>query len=680
MHVVPMKANSSNSIEYFRPRRRIDITKKPLDIDPHITFNFDGRPFSSRYNSFYHELRPIEAAQDIFFSNLFMRSFEGQADFSVIGELGFGTGLNFALACNYWKKRNDCDARLHYVAIEPYPLEAHQVDRFLSGFSELDTERRELVSGYPKPHVGFHRVWSTDNKIALTLVVGPVDEVLAEVEAEVDVWFLNGFPLRVNPEMWSQNVCLELARLSKPDADLISICDDEEIQHRLAMQGFQMEKRDALSGKIRILEGKFIGKNKAKYLAPWFRPPPPVQSQGAVGIIGAGLAGCAMAEALARRGKRALLFDQQEDVAERASGIEAGLIAPELGLNASNMNRFYDRAYRMALSSIEDSEIRWNSRGVIEFFQKDEARRRIQHMKDGASLWHGAAQLMSPSESSLQIGINVSSHGIWFPHAGALNPKRYARYMSQKAECFLGAKVYEFDYRDDGWRLYDYSGQRIATVDTLVIAAAQHSGFFKSISFLPLSSLLGQISFVPKNENSYKLKASIINNGYLMPSIDGFHVVGSTYLRDGFDENEWPQPVTVEGHKKNYNNLDRELRSLFPDCQFDQWLGYSAIRSATPDRLPVVGPVPEAKKFKRDFKRLNYGPRGKFPSGVNYQPNLFVLAGLGSRGIMTSALSAEVLTSQMLGEPWPIERTVTTALSASRFLARAIQNSLLNEM
>ena len=675
-----MKAMSSNPIEYFRPRRRSDIAKKPLDIDPNITFNFGGRPFSSRYNSFYHELRPLEAAKDIFFSNLFMRSLKGQTDFSVIGELGFGTGLNFALACNYWKKRNDCDARLHYVAIEPYPLEAHQVDKFLSGFSELDAERRELVSGYPKPHVGFHRVWSKDNKIALTLAVGPVEEVLAEVEAEVGLWFLNGFPLRINPEMWSQTVCLELARLSKPDAYLISVRDDKEIQHRLAMQGFQMEKRDSLCGKLRVLEGKFIGKSKVKYLAPWFRPPPPVQSQGTIGVIGAGIAGCAMAEALARRGKRALLFDQEEGVAQRASGIEAGLIAPELGLNASNMNRFYDRAYRMALSSIEDSEIEWNSRGVIEFFQKDEARRRVQHMKDGASLWHGAAQLMSPSESSSQIGIKVSSHGIWFPHGGALNPKRYAQYMSQKAESFLGATVHDITYRDDGWWLYDYSGQRIATVDTLVIAAAQQSNFFKPISFLPLSSLLGQISFIPKNENSDKLKASIIKNGYLMPGIDGFHVLGSTYSRDGFEENQWPQPVTIERHKQNYDNLDWELKSLFSDYQFDQWLGYSAIRSATPDRLPVVGPVPEAKKFKRDFARLSHGPTGKFPSGVAYQPNLFVLAGFGSRGIMTSALSAEVLTSQMLGEPWPIERTVATALSPSRFLARGIQNSLLKKI
>ena len=680
MHVVRMKANSYYPIEYFRPRRRSDITKKPLDIDPNITFNFDGRPFSSRYNSFYHESRPLEAAKDIFFSNLFIKSFEGQTDFSVIGELGFGTGLNFALACHYWKKRNDCNTKLHYVAIEPYPLESHQVDRFLSGFSVLDTERRELVSGYPKPHVGFHRVWSTDNKIALTLVVGPVDEVLAEVEAEVDLWFLNGFPLRVNPEMWSQTVCLELARLSKPGANLISICDDEEIQHRLTMQGFQMEKRNGLCGKSGVLEGKFIGKSEVRYLAPWFRPPPPVQSQGTIGIIGAGLAGCAMAEALTRRGKRTLLFDQQDDVAQRGSGIEAGLIAPELGLNASNMNRFYDRAYRMALSSIEDSKIRWNSRGVMELLQKDEARRRVQHMKDGASLWHGAAQLMSPSESSSQIGIKVSSHGIWFPQGGALNPKGYAKYMSQKAEYFLGATVHEFAYRDDGWWLYDGSGQRIATVDTLVIAAAQHSKSFKLISFLPLSSLHGQISFILKNENSYKLKASIISNSYLMPNIDGFHVVGSTYSRDGFDENQWPQPVTVEGHKKNYDNLDRELRSLFSDYQFDQWLGYSAIRCATPDRLPVVGPVLEAKKFKRDFARLRHGPRGKFPSGVAYQPNLFVLAGLGSRGIMTSALSAEVLTSQMLGEPWPVERTVATALSPSRFLARGIQNSLLKKI
>ena len=680
MHAVPMKANSSDLTEYFRPRRRTDINPSPMDIDPYITFSSNGQPFSSRFKSFYYTLPPLVAAKDIFFSDFFKTLIEGRTDFSVIGELGFGTGLNFALACKYWKKGNHPKARLHYIAIEPYPLEADQMDRFLLNFRELDIERKELVSMYPKPHIGFHRVWSTDNKITLTFIVGPADEALAELEAEVDLWFLNGFPLKVNPEIWSQTVCSELARLSKPDAHLISICDDEKIQSRLAKAGFYLSKKNVFRDKFGVLKGKFIGKSKPQYLAPWFRPPLPLKSQGTIGIIGAGLAGCAMAEALARRGKKVLLFDQQNDVAERASGIEAGLIAPELGLSASNMNLFYDRAYRMALRSIEDSGIKWNSRGVIGFFQKNEAHRRFQSMKDRVSLWRGAAQLMSPSEVSSQIGIKVSSHGVWFPQAGAVKPKKYAKYMSQKTECFFGITVCGVAYSDDGWQLYDRSGQRIATVDTLVIAAAQHSKSFRPISFLPLSSLLGQISLIPENENSSRLKTSIVNKGYLMPSIDGFHVVGSTYSRGGFDENQWPQSVTVEGHKKNYDMLDLELKSLFPNCQFDQWLGYSAIRSATPDRLPVVGPVPEATKFKKDFERLSHGPRGRFPTSVDYQPNLFVLAGLGSRGIMTSALSAEVLTSQMLGEPWPVERTVTTALSPSRFLARAMKNHGLNQI
>ena len=138
MHVVPMKANSSGSTEYFRPRRRTDINPSPVDIDPHITFSSDGRPFSLRFNSFYYTLPPLEAAKDIFFSDFFKTSIASQTDFSVICELGFGTGLNFALACNHWKTGNPPNARLHYIAIEPYPLEAHQMDRFLSNFRELD--------------------------------------------------------------------------------------------------------------------------------------------------------------------------------------------------------------------------------------------------------------------------------------------------------------------------------------------------------------------------------------------------------------------------------------------------------------------------------------------------------------------------------------------------------------
>ena len=49
------------------------------------------------------------------------------------------------------------------------------------------------------------------------------------------------------------------------------------------------------------------------------------------------------------------------------------------------------------------------------------------------------------------------------------------------------------------------------------------------------------------------------------------------------------------------------------------------------------------------------------------------MTGLGSRGIMTAVLAAELMVSQMLGEPWPVERRVALALSPSRFLVRRLR-------
>lgn len=675
MHVVPMKVTPLNLTEYFRPKQRSEVGNKIIDIDPHFCLGPEGRPFSSRFENFYHDTLSIETAKHIFFTDFPSKQIKDQRDFFVIGELSFGTGLNFALACNYWKKGCYPEARLHYIAIEPYPLEVHQIDSFLSNFRELDLERSELVAVYPKPHTGFHRVWLANNKITLTLIVGSVDESLAELEAQVDTWFLDGFSLEKNPEIWSQNVCRELARLSRPKADLISINDDEKIQSRLTEQGFSLSKRDGFSAKRGILKGKFTGVNERQYLAPWLRPPRSVPSLGVIGIIGAGIAGCALAGALARRGKKALLFDQQGDVAQRASGIDVGLIAPQLGLNASDMNRFYDRAYRMTLQSVEDSNIDWVSRGVLQLFNENEAVRRVQFMKDRASLWNGSAQTVSPSQASSKIGLEISSHGIWFPDAGTLSPKNYAKFLSQESECLFGESITEFVCGEDGWELYGSLGQIIAKVDTLIVASAQNSKVFESTSFLPLSSLLGQISLVPSNKNSSKVKASVLGAGYFTPSSFGFHVVGSTYSRAGFDDHQWPQPVTLARHQENYKMLGPELASMFSNCRYDKWAGYSAIRSTTPDRLPVVGAVPKAQKFKKDFERLRHGPQGTFPITVDYEPNLFILAGLGSKGIMTSAISAELLASQMFGEPCPIERTLMTAVSPSRFLAREIQNN-----
>ena len=132
--------------------------------------------------------------------------------------------------------------------------------------------------------------------------------------------------------------------------------------------------------------------------------------------------------------------------------------------------------------------------------------------------------------------------------------------------------------------------------------------------------------------------------------------------------------LAAEGHRENYRKLDPVLQTLLVNNDIHNWKGYTGRRAATPDRLPCVGPVVAPKVFKEDFARLRHGPRGQFPKAPTYQPNLFVAAGLGSRGFLTAELSSEILVSQMLGEPWPVERSVVLSLSPSRFLYRELRS------
>jgi tRNA 5-methylaminomethyl-2-thiouridine biosynthesis bifunctional protein len=48
-------------------------------------------------------------------------------------------------------------------------------------------------------------------------------------------------------------------------------------------------------------------------------------------------------------------------------------------------------------------------------------------------------------------------------------------------------------------------------------------------------------------------------------------------------------------------------------------------------------------------------------------PGLYALTGLGSRGMTWSALAAEVLASQICGEPLPVEADLVAALDPRRF-------------
>jgi tRNA 5-methylaminomethyl-2-thiouridine biosynthesis bifunctional protein len=62
----------------------------------------------------------------------------------------------------------------------------------------------------------------------------------------------------------------------------------------------------------------------------------------------------------------------------------------------------------------------------------------------------------------------------------------------------------------------------------------------------------------------------------------------------------------------------------------------------SPDRLPIVGPA-------------------------SASDGLWILNGFGARGLVWASLCAEVLASQVAGDPLPIERELAGAVALSRF-------------
>jgi tRNA 5-methylaminomethyl-2-thiouridine biosynthesis bifunctional protein len=88
--------------------------------------------------------------------------------------------------------------------------------------------------------------------------------------------------------------------------------------------------------------------------------------------------------------------------------------------------------------------------------------------------------------------------------------------------------------------------------------------------------------------------------------------------------------------------------------------GRVAFRPVSPDKLPIVG----------SMYRPDAIPQGRDLSAVGRWPGLYVASGYGARGLVWSVLMAELLASQIAGEPLPLESDLAAIVDPARFLLR----------
>ncbi|GAB2182225.1 bifunctional tRNA (5-methylaminomethyl-2-thiouridine)(34)-methyltransferase MnmD/FAD-dependent 5-carboxymethylaminomethyl-2-thiouridine(34) oxidoreductase MnmC [Denitratisoma sp. agr-D3] len=637
-----------------------------------LAFNDQGVPLSSAYDDVYHSTDGgLEQARHVFLGgNGLPERWQDRDRFTVL-ETGFGLGLNFLATWDAWRRDPARSGRLHFVSVELHPFRRDDLAQLHQRWPELAALSAELLAAWPPLTPGVHRLLLDAGRVTLTLFLGDALKLLPKMVARADALYLDGFAPAKNPALWSPGLIRTVSRLCVPGASLATWSVASEVRQSLGHQGWQLDKSAGFGRKREMLVGRFAPVRSKGTGAP--RPaaadPSGVADKRAL-VIGAGVAGCATAERLAARGWQVRLLERRDGPAQEASGNLVGLMHPVLSRDDNFMARITRAcalygARLFATLAAENPGLRWGASGVLQLARDGEQEKQQRQTIEALGFPADYARYVDATEASALAGAPVAAGAWYYPGSGWLSPPTLCRALLARwpVTATFNAKVAHLSYRDGEWRALAANGQVLASAPQVILASAHET--LSLVPELPLSKVRGQVSIASTAAQGGAipaLKAALCGNGYLTPALDGRHCFGAT-----FDFNDDDPHPRAEGH---VTNLDH-LRALLPGIDLSAFdpqdmEGRVGFRTATPDRLPLVGPLPDTAAFLADPLR-----REAQLAEVPRQPGLHCLVGLGSRGMVWAPLAAELLASRLDGDPLPLERELADALDPSRFLLRS---------
>ena len=636
---------------------------------------WEGRTaYSPRFeDTYYSSNGGLDETRHVFLDgNDLPRRFDGAARFA-IGELGFGTGLNFLEASRQWLARSRPAGRLHFVSCELHPVQASDIARIAEAWPEHGALAAELAWRWPEAMPGFRRVELASGRVVLTLLFGDARRTLPQLEGLFDAWFLDGFSPSRNPALWGDDVLREVARLSRSDATAATYSAAGHVRRALEDAGFATERVPGYGHKRHMTRAYRRGTSDGvRTSEPWFAIGDAAAPDRAM-VVGGGLAGCLAAERLSARGARVTLVERATEPASGASGNPAAIHMPVVTRERHPMGRLSFAAFAALRDAIRTADraghpVRRLDCGVV-FAARDGAV--ADRFHSGLAEYLGPASLLrgvTASEASERAGISLAEGGLLFETAGILDPRSLCASALARAGDLTRVR-FESEavglVREEGeWVARDDAGHELARAPVAVLACGPDVARFPGSSAIPLRAVRGQIASVPATEGSAALRTVVCRNGYLTPAWEGRHVIGATFDRRTFGS---------ELRESDHRELVERVRSWsegLADLPAMPMSGRASVRSETPDRIPTLGPVPDPERFTETYGDLHHGRHWKEYPEAPLLPGLWMSAAHGSRGVLTSGLGAELIASQLFGEPWPIERDLGHGVHPARFVIR----------
>jgi tRNA 5-methylaminomethyl-2-thiouridine biosynthesis bifunctional protein len=389
----------------------------------------------------------------------------------------------------------------------------------------------------------------------------------------------------------------------------------------------------------------------------------PVSTDEPVLIVGAGLAGCAAAWALAQEGYSSVVLDRCDQPADETSGNLGGLFHGTFNRNDGAHARLH-RLAALHLAPVVRNAFKQGCVGEIKGFLRLETQgttaQEMQKQIALSGLPSSYVQALNAAQASERAGVPLTDPAWFYPQGGWVHPAGLARFYLTQAELssrFQGKTlITQLTLNaENKWELRGANGQCIAQSSVVVLANAHGlltllEPHLPDIRHWPLTSIRGQVSDCTANSMPLP-RVPISGAGYVLPPCQGRAFFGSTYQRHDDDPR-----VREADHHQNLQQLHRlscAYSPLITDSLHDLQ-GRTGWRLSTRDKLPLIGPVPSPHAATS----LAALPR---------QPGLFVFSALASRGILWSALGARILAHQITGRPCPVPASLLRTLDPGRF-------------
>ncbi|MBL8019343.1 MAG: FAD-dependent 5-carboxymethylaminomethyl-2-thiouridine(34) oxidoreductase MnmC [Leptospirales bacterium] len=597
-----------------------------------------NEPRSTLYDDIYFMPGSgIEESTYVFLdSNQLSERFASLSGSFNILETGFGTGLNFILTCARFQSHAK-SGFLNFVSCEKHPLRLQDLKRALApieSFSHLRPWVERLISSYPPLISGFHHCYIAPN-VRLTLILGDARETLPLVQGKFQAFYLDGFAPSKNPDFWDSHILLRLSRLADSDATLATFSSAGSVQRALREAGFEVEKRPGFGAKREMIAARFKGRGDTQLSGAWTKA-----GEKRALVIGAGLAGCSAAFALAARGIAVTLVD--EKTAESYPPEFRGIFHPALAAERTAWHRWTLAAFGYLTILLSNIRAGASFCGV---FQSAPDERETQRLARAvANLPEDLVYTLSAMDASARIGVSISHNGIFFPRGGVVSPATLcdALLAASGLSVQRGIRIASLTRESTGWFARDNgstTGRIKDRFDIVIIAAGPGTPAFGLIK-APFDIVRGQMHYLPESLLP-GLKSVICHSGYLAPGTT--LAAGSTY-----DRQDLSSAANISGQKEILQNL----KSGVPDLTFveDLMPGFVGLRIACKDRMPIIGPV-------------------------EGHPGLYVSAGHGSRGILSSPLAGEIIAAHACDDPIPVESDLFAHFSNRYALRHARRNS-----